>query len=592
MMNKEQLRNRINDFFGNRKVIALIGKSNGYKLFKDFQYIVNWEFDQIVADMEKEQKEEKTDLFISIKSDELSKINLEETDTVFVLFGISKTEAYGLLQGKVVGIEENCFILLDEIVDLFDVDLNKNAEGKTIAIWGAGSLSQYIHIKKKLLEQGLNPAFYFDSDCAKHGTMHDGLEVLNYESLSEDERKKFFIVICSAYFAEIADKLSRNGLIEGKDFVTYLAVTTNAAKMMKKTMYAPIVDGPVCSLPFEMANIHREGIYVCPPDWINQLSIGVSTEDLNNAWNSLAAEVFRLSIANGTFCFCNLELCGLMNEKAIEANKQNNSYDKYSKSETPSMLVLSHDHTCNLWCESCRKCLSVAQGEELEYAKNISQELEKSDWLDKAEKLLIAGDGEVFSSRVYRDILYSDSRTRESICILTNGNLLNEKVFEKLSSKYKKIDIEVSIDAACKATYERLRRGGNWEQLYANLKMLGRYRSEGKIRYLCIRMVVQSTNIAEMPQFVKLGKEIGADLVRFARIRNFGSYSEEEFKNITIMTADNSEGEIKPQFKDILSDPILRDPIVGLYDMEKLVDSDNMITMSEMSENFDNFIYL
>ena len=101
MMNKEQLRNRINVFFGNRRVIALIGMSNGYKLFKDFQYIVNWEFDQIVADMEKDQKKEKTDLFISIQSDELSKINLEETDTVFVLFGISKTEAYGLLQGKV-----------------------------------------------------------------------------------------------------------------------------------------------------------------------------------------------------------------------------------------------------------------------------------------------------------------------------------------------------------------------------------------------------------------------------------------------------------------------------------------------------------
>lgn len=570
MINKAEAYKLISEYLGDGKSLALIGKDQGEKYFNDFQYVINWNFDGKLT-----------------IGEEFSG-SISDYDKI-ILFGIDEQTAKSELAEMAEDVSKLECVPLECLVDLFDVNLNNLAKNKTIAIWGAGNLSRYIHIEKKMRALGLAPEFYLDGDCAKIGTVYDGLEVLDFDTVKNE--KQLFIVVCSAYYSEIADRLKESGYAENVDFVSYLSVTTNASVMMKKALYAPVIDGPKCSLPFDMANIHREGIYVCPPDWINQLSIGTTTDDLNKSWNSLAADIFRLSIANSTFSFCNLELCGLMNERAIRENRENMSYDKYERRDCPSMLVLSHDHTCNLWCESCRNCLSVAKGAELAYAERITEELEASGWLSRADKLLIAGDGEVFSSQVYRKILYNETTNRESICILTNGNLLDENAFEKLNAKYKTIDIEVSIDAATEETYERLRRGGKWSRLYANLKRLGEYRKEGRIRYLCIRMVVQSTNIHEMPAFVDLGKEIGVDLVRFARIRNFGSYSPEEFKSITIMTSENSEGEIKEEFADILKNPILRDSIVGMYDMEKLI-GDNKRTMSDVSEKFDNLIYL
>lgn len=572
-------RNRIciRTFFPNRKVVLYINDEFGKKMQKDLEYIFDLEGIRC----------------ISVKDE----ISAYLQDNVIIGCGKDDNEIRKSLQIYNTFNADN-YYGIEYLLNQLDISVPKLADGKKVFIWGAGGLSRFINLRKKIEEMGIRVAGYIDNDLAKKNTIYDGLMVHHPSGISSDEISKYFIVVSSAYADEIAEELSERGLNYKNNYISYMDVVANAADMMRKTLYAEPIDGPECNLPFTMANVHREGIYVCPPDWINQLPIGTSTEDLNKIWNSTIADIFRLSILNRTYSFCNLELCGLMDGEHLKINDTKGDYNAYHVPESPEMLVLSFDHTCNLWCESCRKCLSVAGGKELEYAKRIAKSVSEAQWLNCADKVLMAGDGEVFSSRTYKELLYSKEVNRESINILTNGNLLNQSTFDKIAEKYKHIAIEISIDAAYKETYERLRRGGNWDKLYKNLKMLGELRMEGRIDYLGIRMVVQQSNITEMPDFVRLGIKNHVDLVRFARIRNFGSYTEDEFENITIMDSHNSEGNIKEEFADILKNPILRDPIVGLYDMEKLVEQvgdsveASILKSVERSKKLDNFIYL
>lgn len=43
-------------------------------------------------------------------------------------------------------------------------------------------------------------------------------------------------------------------------------------------------------------------------------------------------------------------------------------------------------------------------------------------------------------------------------------------------------------------------------------------------------MVVQAANFREMPEFVRLGQEFGADVVSFQMIANWGTFNEAEFE--------------------------------------------------------------
>ncbi len=75
-----------------------------------------------------------------------------------------------------------------------------------------------------------------------------------------------------------------------------------------------------------------------------------------------------------------------------------------------------------------------------------------------------------------------------------------------------------------------VRRGGTFQNLRKNLAFIGGLRLTGEIRSLRFSMVVQARNFTEMPAFVRLGEEFAADHVYFQMIRNWGTFSDAEFK--------------------------------------------------------------
>lgn len=175
-----------------------------------------------------------------------------------------------------------------------------------------------------------------------------------------------------------------------------------------------------------------------------------------------------------------------------------------------------------------------------------------------------ARDSEVFVSEAYKRIYQSTNMNHiDYIRILSNGTLFNEKNWKEFKkNKNGKILLTASVDAATKETYEAIRRNGNFDTLKANMAFAGELRRKGELAYLRMNFVVQKRNYKEMIDFVKWGLEIGADEVFFTKILNWGTFSADDFKEISMMEADGITA--KPELKKIIEDPIMKNKIVDL----------------------------
>ena len=145
---------------------------------------------------------------------------------------------------------------------------------------------------------------------------------------------------------------------------------------------------------------------------------------------------------------------------------------------------------------------------------------------------------------------------------MTNGTLFTPQEWEKMEGKYDSLRFSVSIDAATKGTYEKVRCGGNFDRLMKNMEFLSELRKEGKVDEVIVNMIVQKANYKEIPDFIRWAKKLGFDGVYLSHIWNWGTFTEDEFENNVSMFDKN--GNMKPELARILEDPVCRDPIVDM----------------------------
>ena len=61
-----------------------------------------------------------------------------------------------------------------------------------------------------------------------------------------------------------------------------------------------------CDRPWSFFEIQEKDIYNCCPTWVNHVTIGKTTTDLDidKVWNGEDAKNFRKSILDGSFKYC------------------------------------------------------------------------------------------------------------------------------------------------------------------------------------------------------------------------------------------------------------------------------------------------
>jgi hypothetical protein len=451
--------------------------------------------------------------------------------------------------------EEDFFSQLDE------KETTINPKGKPIAIWGVGNHANFFATRFR----AFTPEYFVDTYSQE--TFFHGTQVKKPHEI--EEWRSHFYIIAVHEDAQIRQYLEDKGLVHGQDYINSEEIVALPSEMLRATIFDTNYYPLKCQTPLNHMELLTEGaLYCCCSTFMIPMG-NVSEGGIQNVWNSVKHKILCLSVLNQTYTFCNASMCPLLFGKKkrlgrFVADVQRRLEGAYPSMErAPLISSIGFDYTCNLCCETCRSNLRIAKEKDRKrmdaYAQDTIQEL-----LPHANFFVMAGDGEVFFSPAYRKIYESKEMNQVPyIRLLSNGTLFNPKNWREFSKgKVGKIMLTASIDAATKQTYETIRRNGNFDEVKKNMEFAGELRRRGELAYFRMNFVVQRRNYQEMISFVKWGIEIGADEIFFTKILNWGTYTPEEFEEISMMQEDGITP--KEELLAVLQDPIMQHPIVDL----------------------------
>ena len=333
-----------------------------------------------------------------------------------------------------------------------------------------------------------------------------------------------------------------------------------------------------CGKPWEHFEIHPNGnTYLCCPKWLPTVVGNSQEQDLDGVWNSAKAKAVRASVLDGSFKHCVQAECpaiqagSLPERDAVTDPFLRRVIDQnlVEVAEPPRLFNLCYDESCNLQCPSCRRDrIFFGEGPDYERRKRIQDMLVAGLFAEPHERhfrLNITGSGDPFGSKLFRDLLTSVDGSKFPNVVFdlqTNGVLFTQANWDRMHKLHGNIgNVLVSFDAATADTYAYTRKGGNWTALLENARMLGELRRALRIRQLRFDFVVQQRNYREMPEFVRLAKELApVDAVSFNLITDWGTYGR-EFAEHAIWRSDHPEF---AAFLAVLRAPELQDPLVHL----------------------------
>jgi len=310
----------------------------------------------------------------------------------------------------------------------------------------------------------------------------------------------------------------------------------------------------ICLSPYVVLDVGVGGeIGLCDcRAWLPSRVGNLFKENIQDILANEKSVAIRQSISDGTYEYCNEQRCGVLgNNQLIDhdsiqdpvfRNLINNPYVFIM----PREIWISGDLTCNLSCPSCRTKVIKNTPEEVDKLEALGQIIKNnlfSKPSNESVTLHISSSGEVFASPMLLSFLgainpndFPELRLR----LQTNG-LLAEKNWYRLGVLEQRVEkITVSVDAAQKHTYEKLRRGGKWEDLQHALAWIQQKKNNNQME-ISLRMVVQQANYQEIVEFYNLAKTFGADIVEYARITDWKSYSEHEFRQVDAFDPNHQE---------------------------------------------------
>ena len=77
-----------------------------------------------------------------------------------------------------------------------------------------------------------------------------------------------------------------------------------------------------CEKPFELFEVNDQGeVTVCCRAWLSKTIGNINEKSVNEIWNSAEAKEIRQSILDGSFKYCNKELCPSIQSQILKKKK-------------------------------------------------------------------------------------------------------------------------------------------------------------------------------------------------------------------------------------------------------------------------------
>ena len=328
---------------------------------------------------------------------------------------------------------------------------------------------------KKLIKKYPEKEFYIDKELQKiYRKINDkeSLLKINLKILKNDKNKKDIELI-----KEVMELYSnKNKFVDAASFL----LKYENVKNLKKNLYRKILKY------VHLQNVYNNKNFICK--FVNKLLNIIPKEDLK--------------IRNS-----------LLNEKEF-AN------GKLILSSKPRKLQVVLTNKCNLRCVMC-------DFHEYDWNFNECQINELKSLIPYLEYLIWQG-GEVFLNK---DFFYLFNLALEydvKQTIITNGLLINENVAKNIVQN--NISLAISIDDVEKEGYEKIRKGGKFENLISNLKLLNSLKHKNKISNFNMQLsvVIMKSNYNKLDKFLDFAKTYGFSSIELNPIKLSNNNYEEQ----------------------------------------------------------------
>jgi hypothetical protein len=216
----------------------------------------------------------------------------------------------------------------------------------------------------------------------------------------------------------------------------------------------------------------------------------------------------------------------------------------------PQNLSIADNSTCQLHCVTCRP------HRVFEEDKRRVIEWMLDGFGGGVQIVSLSHSGDPFANPSHRHWLQTVGKGGPDIHLFTNGLLLPQ-YWHTLNCRVTLIFF--SIDAATGPTYERLRRGGRWEDLQRAMRFCADIRRRGEILHLQYNMVVQAENFREIVPFAEMCIEHAADQIQFTMMAPWPHMPTAWFRERNLSNPGHPN---YAEFCEILDDPRLRHPAV------------------------------
>jgi sulfatase maturation enzyme AslB (radical SAM superfamily) len=149
--------------------------------------------------------------------------------------------------------------------------------------------------------------------------------------------------------------------------------------------------------------------------------------------------------------------------------------------------------------------------------------------------LSMDGNGEVFHSEVWRELFDTHPAFTQieqwpnlTFDFNTNGTMLTPKYQDKYKHLLDRAKmISISVDAGNEYSYQLVRREGDWDQLWINLRALHERILHTHTRWSW-NLIVQKNNYQSIPEFVKLARSFAKKpIINYTNILDWGKLGQD-----------------------------------------------------------------
>ena len=211
---------------------------------------------------------------------------------------------------------------------------------------------------------------------------------------------------------------------------------------------------------------------------------------------------------------------------------------QYAKKQQPHYLEIEVSTTCNLKCTMCEHTHWNEKNQNMSFEdfKKIVNQFPQLKWLG------MTGIGESYCNPEYPKML--EWIKKKGIYVENFDNFCfmdEEKVKQMVDLSMDKM--YVSLDAATKETYEKIRVGANWEKVIENICRLDRYKKEKHSAFpeLWFHFIVSKDNKHEMIKYLDMIHKLKIDVKQVQFTILLHAYKEIEDKFVTLSDEEKAE---------------------------------------------------